>query len=416
MPNGLLFLAAVLEKAGHEVQIYDNAVDQRKVPDFLAFNPSLIGFSVYTTPDILLAIVQSQRFRTILPTAKIVWGGVHPSLMPRQTIMEDYIDYVVVGAGEKPIVALASCLEKGSPELKDIPGLVYKEGDNILTNEQSYELKNLDVLPDPAWHLIDINKYYEVTLDTSRGCPFSCTFCYNSVFHSGQRGDFSAERIISQVELLQAKYGVDYICFFEDNFTYNKKRLRTFCQSIIDKKIQLKWECESRASLSEADIALMAKAGCVWVALGVETGSPQLLKFLKKGVNLDEMKATFWNLIKYRIMPAVYIMDAIPTETMEDFKLTQRLLHELDDTPFEYARFIPYPETPLYNYCVENHLVPPPKNLTEWAFFSDYHSARANLSQVPDKIIDDAFADWENTYTTRYERFSARHSMQNCQH
>jgi radical SAM superfamily enzyme YgiQ (UPF0313 family) len=129
MPNGLLFLAAVLEKAGHEVQIYDNAVDQRKVPDFLAFNPSLIGFSVYTTPDILLAIVQAQRFRTILPTAKIVWGGVHPSLMPRQTIMEDYIDYVVVGAGEKPIVALASCLEKGSPELKEIPGLVYKEGD-----------------------------------------------------------------------------------------------------------------------------------------------------------------------------------------------------------------------------------------------------------------------------------------------
>ncbi len=87
-PNGLLFLAAVLEKGGHEVQIYDNATDQRKLVDFLTFNPSLIGFSVLTTPDILLAIAESKMFRVLFPKAKIVWGGVHPSLTPNETIRE----------------------------------------------------------------------------------------------------------------------------------------------------------------------------------------------------------------------------------------------------------------------------------------------------------------------------------------
>lgn len=410
-PNGLLFLAAVLERGGHEVQILDSVLDQRTPADFLAFAPSLIGFSVLTTPDILLAIAQSQRFRTLLPKAKIVWGNVHPSLTPEQTIQENYIDYVVIGAGEKPIIKLVSHLETGVPELKDIPGLVYKEQEKILLNAPAPELKNLDELPDPAWHLIEVNKYWALSLDTSRGCPFSCTFCYNSVFHTGQRGDFSAERIINQVEHLQENYGARYICFFEDNFTFNRKRLRAFCQSIIDKNIQLKWDCESRADLSQSDIALMASAGCISIALGVETGSKRLLEFLKKGIDLDMIQETFWNLVKYGIEPSIYIMEAVPTETMEDFNLTQQLLHKLDDPPTAYGRFIPYPGTPLYHYCVEKRLITPPRSLVEWAPFVYYHYTQANLSHVPDEIINEAFKEWNTLYDTRRARFNYRHNL-----
>jgi radical SAM superfamily enzyme YgiQ (UPF0313 family) len=400
-----------LEKAGHEVQIYDNVIDRRRLVDFLPFNPSLIGFSVLTTPDIFLAIAESQRFRTLFPRAKIVWGNVHPSLTPEETMRENYIDYVVIGAGEKPIVKLVSHLETGAPELKDIPGIVYKEREHIIINPPAPELQNLNELCNPAWHLIDINKYWVVSLDTSRGCPFSCTFCYNSVFHAGQRGDFSAERIVNQVEYLQESCGVKYICFFEDNFTFNRKRLRKFCQLIIDRKIQLKWECESRADLSPSDIELMASAGCKSVALGVETGSKRLLEFLKKGIDLDMISETFWNLVKHRIVPIIYIMEAVPTETMEDFNLTQQLLHKLDDPPFEYGRFVPYPGTPLYNYCVEQRLIVPPKRLAEWAPFVDHHYAKGNLSQVPDKIIDEAFKEWNTSYVIRRESFNSRHNL-----
>jgi radical SAM superfamily enzyme YgiQ (UPF0313 family) len=249
------------------------------------------------------------------------------------------------------------------------------------------------------------------TLDTGRGCPFSCTFCYNSIFHKGQRGDFSVEYIINQIEYLKENYGVEYILFFEDNFTFNRKKLRVFCQSIIDRKIQIKWDCESRAELSQSDISLMANAGCTSVALGVETGSKRLLNFLKKDIDLDMMQETFWNLVKYNIKPIIYIMEAIPTETVEDFELTQQLLHTLDDPPFEYARFVPYPGTPLYNYCVEKRLIIPPKSLAEWALFTDDHYSHANLSQVPDQIINEAFTEWDSSYTTRRERFYYRYNL-----
>jgi anaerobic magnesium-protoporphyrin IX monomethyl ester cyclase len=410
-PNGLLFLAAVLEKDGHQVLVYDNIVDQRQPADFLQFNPALIGYSVLTTPEIPRAIAQTQQFRSLFPGARVVWGNVHPSLAPEGTIKESYIDYVVIGAGEEPITKLASHLETGIPELKDIPGLVYKDGEQVFINAPVSELKNLDELPDPAWHLVDVSKYWAASLDTSRGCPFACTFCYNSVFHGGQRGDFSAERIIKQVEHLQARYGVRYISFFEDNFTFNRKRLRAFCQSIIDRRMDLKWDCESRADLSQSDIALMAEAGCISVGLGVETGSQRLLRFMKKGVNLDMMQETFWNLVKYHIMPSVYIMEAVPTETLEDFNLTQQLLHKLDDPQFWYARLVPYPGTPIYHYCVEQGLITPPGSLAQWAPFVAYHAKQANLSQVTDEVIDKAFKDYNRSFGMRGVRFNYRHNL-----
>jgi anaerobic magnesium-protoporphyrin IX monomethyl ester cyclase len=410
-PNGLLFLAAVLEKGGHEVKILDSVVDLRRPIDFVTFRPQLIGFSVVTTPDILLAIAQSQAFRILLPEAKIVWGGVHPSLRPEETIRESYIDYVVIGAGEKPLESLASYLERGTPSCKEIPGLVYKNGDRMIKNPPSPELTDLDELPDPAWHLVDTGKYWAVTLDTSRGCPFSCAFCYNSVFHAGQRGDFSAERVIRQVEYLHGRYGAHYFCFFEDNFTFNRKRLRAFCQAVIEKNLNIRWDCESRADLNEADIALMARAGCVSVSLGVETGSRRLLEFLKKGLDLDAIVSTFWNLVKYRIEPNIYIMEAIPTETLEDFNMTRQLLHELDDPPTAWGRFIPYPGTPLYRYCLEKKLIEPPKRLAEWPHFIFQHYTQANLSHVPDNIINEAFNEWNSRHTSQRESFKRRHNL-----
>ena len=410
-PNGLLFLASVLEKNGHEVQILDSVIDQRRPVDLIGFKPSLIGFSVITTPDILLAIAQSQAFRTLLPKAKIVWGGVHPTLRPEETVKEDYVDYVVMGAGEKPIQDLVSNLERGTPELKDIGGLVYKEQGEIILNPPLPELNNLDELPDPAWHLIDINKYWAITLDTSRGCPFSCAFCYNSAFHKGQRGEFSAGRVIKQVEHLQEHYRANHICFFEDNFTFNRKRLRDFCQTVIDKNMNIKWECEARVELNEADIALMAHAGCVSVSLGVETGSERLLKFLNKGISLDMVQETFWNLIRHGIEPSIYIMEAIPTETIEDFTLTRQFLQKLDNPPIAMGRYIPYPGTPLYDYCAEKNLIMPPEKLADWPYFIYYHYTQANLSKIPDDVINKAFNDWNNQHAIKREEFKKRHRI-----
>jgi radical SAM superfamily enzyme YgiQ (UPF0313 family) len=409
-PNGLLSLAAVLEEHGHEVQIYDNVVDSRKPEDFIDYNPDVVGYSVLTGTDITQAIVQTKEFKKAIPGAKTVWGNVHPSVLPEQTIREAYIDYIIVGAGEYALLKLLDHLEKGTNGLKNIRGLVHKENGRIHINENTSLTKDLDELPDPAWHLLDIKKYWAASLNTSRGCPFRCTFCYNSAFNNGYRGDFSAERIVSQVKYLQKKYGFKFIRFFEDNFTFNRKRLREFCRLIISEKIKVKWDCEARADLSEEDIILMAKAGCASVGLGVETGSQRMLAFLKKGVDLEQMEKTFWLMVKHKIAPRLYIMEGLPTETIEDFDLTHKLLKKLDDPPYLYMRFVPYAGTPLYDYCVSNRLIDPPRRLEDWADFAFMSATRANLSQVPDELVNGAFAEYTRTYASRRVRFTLRHN------
>jgi radical SAM superfamily enzyme YgiQ (UPF0313 family) len=409
-PNGLLFLAAVLEKEGHEVKIFDNVLGENKLTDFVSFAPDLIGYSVLTGTDISQAIEQSKEFKRLLPDVPIVWGNVHPSTTPEQTIIESFVDYVVIGAGEVPLLKLVNHLETGAPGLDEIAGLVYQENDRININPPDSEIVNLDELPDPAWHLIPVKKYWAASLNTSRGCPFKCTFCYNSAFHAGYRGDFSAERIVSQVEHLKKTYGIKFIRFFEDNFTFNRKRLRRFCQLLIDRKIKLKWDCEARADLGLEDIRLMAKAGCTAVGLGVETGSKRLLEFLKKGVDLVQMENSYWWFVKNRISPRVYLMEALPTETVEDFNLTQDLLKKLDYPPFLYMRFVPYPATPLYDYCVEHSLIEAPKSLSEWPAFAFTSATKANLSEVPDEMINGAFAEYIRTYASRRVRFMYRHN------
>ncbi len=359
-PNGFLFLAAVLEKYGHEVAIYDRNVDYRQPKDFIPFKPDIVGVSVVTSPGITDAIAQSIEFRRLMPEAKIVWGGVHPSLLPEQTLTEPYIDYVVIGEGEYTLLQLVQHLESSNGDLVEIKGLAYKEDGKIIINKPRPFIKNLDELPDPAWHLVDVKKYSDITLNTSRGCPFRCTFCYNIGFHNGHWGEFSPERIIAQIEHLQKCYGVKYIKIWEDNFTFNRKRLRLFCKLVIGRKLRVKWDCETRAGLKEEDVALLAEAGCVSAGIGAETGSPRLIDFLCKDTTVKDVERTFWLLVKHKILPRLYIMHGVPTETIEDFNLTQQLIERLDNPPYQYMRYIPYPDTPLFKYCLVKGLITPP--------------------------------------------------------
>lgn len=408
-PNGILFLAAMLERYGHKVEIYDNNVDSRKPEDFASSAPHLIGFSVLTGRSIANAIAQSIQFKSIMPKIKIVWGGVHPSLLPEQTIAEPYIDYVVIGDGEYTLLELVQYLEAGNMKLQEIKGLVYKENDIVFKNEPRPFVKDLDELPDPAWHLIDVKEYADVTLNTSRGCPFHCTFCYNLAFNKGRRSDFSAERVISQIEHLQQRHGVTLIKFYEDNFTTNRKRLREFCKLLISRKLKVKWVCESRVGLNEDEIALMAKSGCTWVGLGVESGSQRMLDFLQKNIKVADVKKTCRLLVKYKITPTVYLMGGLPTETAEDFTMTFELLRRLDCATYEYMMYRPYPGTVLFDFCVENGLFTPPRKLAGWVNFCDLYDTKANLSDVPQELIDKAMANFRRMYVLRPLIFNLKH-------
>ncbi|PPD57690.1 B12-binding domain-containing radical SAM protein [Dehalogenimonas etheniformans] len=410
LPNGILYLASFLEKYGHEVQVYDGYVDDRQPEDFVAFNPDLIGFSVITGPNLEGSVTQSREFRGLFPEAKIVWGNVHPSIMINQTLLEESVDYVVIGAGEHTLVELLDNIKTGEPGVDTIKGLAYRKGGEVVVNARREFINDLESVPDPAWHLVDVKKYSGIGLNTSRGCAHRCTFCYNKSYNKGYIGYFGAERIISQIKHVQEKYGAKYIRFNEDNFTFNRKRLREFCKLMIERKIKIQWGCDSRADLSEADIALMKKAGCVAVGLGLEHGSQRMLDFIQKDITVQEMENTFWNLVKAKIRTSVYIMYGFPTETIEDFKATHAMLSRLDDPYYMFNRFVPFPGSVLFDYCVKHSLVNLPERLEGWPEYLMRFSNQVNISKVPEEMMSEAAARWRATYAVQRFRFTLKHN------
>jgi len=356
------------------------------------------------------AIALSKKFKELLPEAKVVWGGSHPSILPEQTLAAGYIDYVIIGAAEYTMLELAEYLEKGKGRIEEIKGLAYKKDGQVVINEARPFIKNLDELPDPAWHLVDVDKYWDITLNTSRGCPYRCAFCYNDAFHKGYRGDFSAERIVSQIEYLQKRYGVKFLKLWEDNFAFDNKKLHRFCNLLLEKGIKLRWDAEARATLTEEQIELMARAGCVSVGLGMEGGSQRLLDFMHKDAKVEDMEETFWLLVKHRIMPRLYIIHGLPTETIDDFRLTRRLLKKLDYPPYTYMQYVPYPGTTMMRYCVENELIEAPQTLEEWGRFTTIAATTKNLSQVPQQMINEAAGSFRRNYAIRTVRFAVKHN------
>ena len=411
LPNGLLFIAATLENNGHQVQIYDGLIDGRQPADFVGYDPDVIGFSVIMGPNIEASISQSKEFKRLLPRAKIIWGNVGPSALIEQTLSESYVDFVVIGEGEYTMLDLVNYLAEGVPSLESIKGLAFKINDEIAINEPRLPTRNMDELPDPAWHLVNVAKYRELDLNTSRGCAYHCTFCYNDSFNKGSLGYLSADRLVSQIEHLKQRYGAKHIRFNDDNFTFNRRRMRRFCNLLKERKIKITWSCDCRADLDEKDIALIAKSGCISVTLGFETGSQRMLDFIQKGTTVAKMEEAFWLFVKYKIRTSVFIMHGFPTEAVEDFKATDEMLDRMDNPFYLYNRFRPLPGTKLFDYCVMNGAISPPKKLEDWPMYLTRYGDKINLSNVPDEMINKFFIHYMNTFASNRFRFTIKHNL-----
>jgi anaerobic magnesium-protoporphyrin IX monomethyl ester cyclase len=407
-PDELLSIAAVLEQHGHKVVLHDANLGDRTAESFAEFHPDVVGLSV-STGCVADSIKKATEFKKAFPGIKTVWGFRHPSALPEQTLKENYVDYVIIGAGEYTLLELAEYLETGTGSLAEIKGLAWKNNDDIVINEPRPFLTALDELPDPAWHLVDPKKYWDVSIITSRGCPFTCTFCSDATFYKGHVSDLSAERIASQSERMHKEFGVNYLMYTGDNFGINKERLHEFCRIMIQKKLKLKWNCQISGNVSEEDARLMAKAGCTAVILGAESGCQKILDLLTKG-NVKEFEQTFWNLAKSHIIPTLFIQYGFPTETAADFQETLDFIKRLDNPPYLFMKFVPYPKTVLFDYCAAEKLIDVPQRLAEWSGFQFHYATKANVSQVPQTMMDEAMANFRTTFAIRRFRFMLRHN------
>ena len=235
-PLGLMYIAAVLEKAGHKIQIYDADPEFHDsiVNEIKAFNPDLIGLS-FLTVGYQRAFNLTKKLKKELPNATYCSGGVHTTVKPTETMNEFGLDFIVVGEGENTIIEVCEKLEKNE-SLAGVKGVMYREDGKIVDTGRREMIKDLDSIPFPSRHLIDMTPYLkppgiirgfatknQTTIVTSRGCPFKCIYCGSHNIFGRQTRRRSVKNVVDEIEHLHKTYGIKGIYYCDDTFTLSPK-------------------------------------------------------------------------------------------------------------------------------------------------------------------------------------------------
>ncbi|MHA1380668.1 MAG: B12-binding domain-containing radical SAM protein [Candidatus Helarchaeota archaeon] len=356
-PIGLAYLSAVLRNRGDKVKIFDNYLFNKNniEPIIDNFKPDIVGISISSmTARNGYKIAKIAKDRGIITIA----GGPHATLSPKQAISNGFVDYVIVGEGEITIKKLIDNIELGNN--KKIKGVYYKDG----TFTPQILIKDLDTLPFPAWDLVHLEKYPRKSefikdtpvdsLNTSRGCPFNCIFCsVKSIWGRTYRA-FSPERVFEEVLLLKKNHNSKVIYFREDNFTAIRRRVEKFCNILRKEKLNIKWMCESRVdTLNKSLLLKMKKSGCETIYFGIESGSQKILNYMKKGINLNQVKKVIKLCNQIGIKSCTSFMVGIPEETFFTIRETIRFIIDINPNFYWINIYTPLPRSELYDKIME---------------------------------------------------------------
>lgn len=388
VPISLMSLAAFLRENGYKVKIIDSRVSKEGgwgTLDKELMDTDCVGISAMT-----VHVKHGLRISEYIKRKKdipVVWGGIHPTLFPKQTCADPSVDYVVFGEGEYAFLELLNHLFKKKFSLGKIKGIVYKEGDEVRINGKGEPI-DINLLPTPAYDLVDIEKYVDrmirntpariLDITTSRGCPYRCAFCTNSILEAQRWRAIQTEKILDLVETLSHKYKIDGIHIVDDFFFGDKARVEKFARGIIKMGLRIKWEANIRVDclrdgfIDDSLMGLLKKSGCHALYMGAESGSDEVLKIIKKDITVKQIEYAVKQCHKHDITPFCFFMIGIPGETRSDMEKTFDLMRKLikicpDVQIYGPGVFRPYPGSELYDLCKKNGGFYEPKSLREWA-------------------------------------------------
>ena len=307
-------------------------------------------------------------------------------LLPEQTVCNDLVDIVVRGEGELIIKDLANALAQDQP-LEDVTGITYKINDAIKSNPDG-KVINLDEIPIALpYELLDMNKYPSFRsgrfhIQTSRGCPHRCGFCYNTIFNKNRWRAKSAKRVIDEIQHITNKYPhIKIIDPIDDNVFVDEYRVEQICKGLIDRKLGVHWRANCRfdylANYDKDFLELLEKSGCVELDFGGESGSDRIQQLITKDVSRQEMLQSVENLRQYApsIEPYVSWMSGLPGETDEDlantFDLMDRL-REVNPKTQHYGIFVYTPFPSPVMKCLPAEFAAP-QTLEEWGNIHVFH-------------------------------------------
>jgi anaerobic magnesium-protoporphyrin IX monomethyl ester cyclase len=361
---GTLTLAAVVRAAGHRVHVVDGKRTGTPVEAVAravaALAPDHVGISA-TTVSIHNAARIAARLKALVPAAVVTVGGPHVSAVPERTLaLFPGFDYGVVGEGERSYPELIARLAAGD-DPRGVAGLVHRDGDAVRANPPAPYLdgEELDRLPEPAWDLVpdfplrfqpNVFNYRATpvaSVVTSRGCPFSCTFCDRST--SGRRGRYhGVDYVVALCRRLEG-LGVRHVLFYDDLFTVRPRRVVELCERFLAEGFRFTWSCNSHPNLLDAPtLRLMRRAGCWQIAYGIESGSQRVLDVVKREVRIPRMLQTLRLTREAGIRAKGLLMMAHPTEGEDSLADTVRFLRTAPLDLAQVTKFTPFPGTPSY--------------------------------------------------------------------
>lgn len=401
-PLGLLSLAAYLrERFDLEIRLVDQRAENwpldRLVREGVAFEADVVGFAALTSFAQTLEET-ARRFRAALPDALILLGGAHASAFGSEALERIDADALVVGEGEPAFEQVLSAYLDGA-DLGGIPGLVWRDasGEVVINPGRMPLIEDLDALPFPAYDLLNLDKYATVprmsqlpprkyvSLFTSRGCPYQCTYCHR-VFGKRLRLQ-SAERIVDEVEHLVRTYGIEEVEFIDDVFNLDTGRIFEFSRLVNQRGLKLRIDFPNalRADLLTAEtIDALVDAGMYRSSFALESGSPRVQKLIRKNLGIPRFLESVEMAVARGVFAHGFTMLGFPTETEEELRTTIDVACESQLHTATFFTVIPYPNTELYAHVMETR----PEILAKLKYEdTDYTGISVNLSDVPDAVL-----------------------------
>ncbi len=379
LPVGVGSLVAVLRRNGLEARAANliglPPVAIREI--LVRERPDLLGISVMTHnrhDSIRLA----ELAKALNPDCFVVLGGPHATHRCREILASSpCVDVVVLGEGEESLLELAELVARGEKAaLPGVKGIAFRREGRVVVTDQRLPFLDLDLLPPPYEGFqgginVDLRRQLEFLI-TSRGCPAACTFCSSPHFWGKSLRFRSPQNMVAEIRAIRDRYGLIYFSIRDDTFTADRKRVMEFCRLLLEERLYILWNCQSRVSAVDEEMLLrMRRAGCDCIQYGVESGSPALLKTLGKRITPQQIVQAAEITRRVGIRLSIYLMTGIPGETERELKETLRVLQGVKADDGQVSPLAYYPGTHLQKEAVRRGEIPADlfERSTEEAFY-----------------------------------------------
>jgi magnesium-protoporphyrin IX monomethyl ester (oxidative) cyclase len=419
----LAYVAAMLEKT-HEVQVIDipnegweilvemegamyrQGLKKEVVADRIkSFKPEIVVMPIPFSGWARAAFQVAATVKSVDKGIKVALFGLHASARPNECLNQENVDFVVIGEPELTVLELANTLAtEKDPDLSKVKGIGFMKNDKVTITAPRPFIEDLDMLPFPARHLLPMKQFFEaakkipisgnlkkpsIRMLTSRGCPQNCIFCSNNIVMGRKWRGRSAENVVAEIEQIVNTYRVRQIDFLDDNIAFNRKRLETICDLLIQKRLHIEWCTPNGVRADSLDAELLTKmraAGCKKILVAPESGVQHIVDdVIKKKQSLERVEEVVATAHKLGIKVGCFFILGMIGETKQDMKETIKFAQKLRRLGAEYFYFsyaTPLYGTELYRQAKEGGFL-----TTD--FSDDALSEVKPLIETPEFTVDD---------------------------